>query len=74
MTGNKKTISIWYFVGLLLLAYGALIAGAGIYDLAAGIQRNTVHAELHPAIWWGALLFVLGLVYTVFFSPGRDKR
>ena len=25
-------LSIWFFIGLLLLAYGILILGAGIYD------------------------------------------
>lgn len=71
MSEHKEPISIWYFIGLLLTVYGVLITIAGIYDLVAGIQRNTVHAELHAAIWWGALLLVLGLVYVYFFSPKR---
>jgi nitric oxide reductase large subunit len=71
MSEHKEPISIWYFIGLLLTVYGVLITSAGIYDLVAGIQRTTVHAELHAAIWWGALLLVLGLVYVYFFSPKR---
>jgi len=51
-----------------------LIMGAGIYDLLAGIQRDTVHAELHAPIWWGALLLALGLIYVYFFSPKRRRQ
>ena len=28
-------ISIWFFIGALLLIYGVLILGAGLYDLAS---------------------------------------
>jgi H+/Cl- antiporter ClcA len=74
MSNPKEPISIWYFIGLLLTVYGVLIMGAGIYDLLAGIQRDTVHAELHAPIWWGALLLALGLIYAHFFSPKRRKQ
>ncbi len=74
MTEHKEPISIWYFVGLILTAYGILIMGAGIYDLAAGVRRDTVLAELHAGVWWGALLLALGVIYLYFFSPGRHKR
>jgi hypothetical protein len=74
MTEHKEPISIWYFVGLILTVYGVLIMGAGIYDLVAGVRRETVLAELHAGVWWGALLLVLGLVYLYFFTPGRRKR
>jgi hypothetical protein len=74
MTEQKQSISIWYFVGLLLTIYGALIMGTGLYDLVAGVERDTVLAELHAGVWWGALLLVLGVVYLYFFSPRRMKR
>ncbi len=73
MTEHKESISIWYFVGLLLTVYGVLIMGAGIYDLVAGIQRTTVLAEYHAPIWWGAFLLALGVIYVYFFSPRRQK-
>ncbi len=74
MAEQKEPVSIWYFVGLLLTVYGALITGAGLYDIVAGVKRETVLAELHPAVWWGALLLLLGLVYVYFFSPRRRAR
>jgi hypothetical protein len=74
MSETKKPIAIWYFIGLLLTVYGVLVLGASLYDLVAGIQRNTVLAEVHIGVWWGILLLVVGLVYVYFFSPGRQKK
>ncbi len=74
MSDTKKPIAIWYFIGLLLTIYGVLVLGAGLYDLIAGIQRQTVLAEVHIGVWWGILLLVVGLVYVYFFSPSRQKK
>jgi hypothetical protein len=30
-------------------------------------------AELHPDIWWGAILLVVGAFYTIKFYP-REKK
>ena len=68
---RKKTISIWYFIGLLILVYGVLILGAGLMGLTS--PPPVVMAELHVGIWWGALLIVIGLVYVYFFRPGRQR-
>ena len=65
-------IPIWLFVGALLLIYGLLILGSGIYDLYHPPEHATVLAELHPQIWWGALLVILGAVYTWTFRPGKN--
>jgi hypothetical protein len=66
-------VSIWFFIGILLLVYGVLITGAGLYDLVSPPARTVVLAELHAGIWWGALLLVLGGVYTYKFSPRRQS-
>ena len=73
MAEHKHFISIWLFIGLLLTIYGVLILGSGLWDLVNGIQRNTVLANLHAPIWWGGLMLVLGLVYTIAFRPRGDK-
>lgn len=69
MSHQRHFISIWLFIGVLLLIYGVLILGSGIYDLFSPPAQQTVLANLHAPIWWGALLTVLGAVYTVAFRP-----
>lgn len=66
-------ISIWFFIGALLLAYGVLILGAGIYDLVSPPEHPVHLAELHAGIWWGALLVILGGIYSIKFSPLKKK-
>ncbi len=73
MADHKHFISIWLFVGALLLIYGALILGSGIWDFYYPPAQKTVLSELHAQIWWGALLLALGLVYTIAFRPGKQK-
>lgn len=63
-------ISIWFFIGISLSLNGALILGAGIYQLIfppanAGVALFHLHANL----WWGALLLICGLFYCVRFAP-----
>lgn len=64
-------LSIWFFVGMLLLAYGVLICGAGIYELSNPPEHPVVRADLHAGIWWGALLLILGGIYTFRFRPSK---
>ena len=66
-------ISIWFFIGVLLTAYGVLITGSGIYDYFYPPAHQVVLANLHAGIWWGAVLLAIGLFYTIRFLPGRHK-
>ncbi len=66
-------IPIWFFIGILLTAYGILIVGSGIYGLLRPPQREVALSYLHADIWWGGLLFVLGLVYVLKFRPKRRQ-
>ncbi len=66
-------ISIWFFIGVLLTAYGVLITGAGLYELAVPEAEHTVLANLHSGIWWGALILLMGLFYVLRFRPTRPK-
>ena len=70
---QAKQISIWYFIGLLILVYGVLILGAGIQELVSPPANPLVLAELHVGIWWGALLVFLGGLYTYLFRPGSQS-
>jgi len=71
MSEQKYVISIWLFIGVLLLIYGVLIVASGIYDLYYPPAQVTVLGNLHPQIWWGALLVILGGIYTWKFRPGK---
>ncbi len=65
-------ISIWFFIGLILLIYGIIVFGAGIYGLFnPSFGADVVLHQLHSDIWWGALLVILGLVYIFKFKPGK---
>jgi hypothetical protein len=66
-------ISIWFFIGVLLLAYGVVITGAGLYEFVAPPERTVVLAELHAGVWWGAFMLVLGAVYTFKFLPKKQN-
>lgn len=66
-------VSIWFFIGSLLLIYGVLILGAGLYERAVPPEHPVVLSELHAGIWWGALLIVLGAFYSLRFAPWRNK-
>jgi len=60
---QKKMRPIWYFVGLVLLTIGVLVLLTGITMLAFGVKSPTALANLHPNIWWGAIMVVAGAVF-----------
>jgi hypothetical protein len=64
-------ISIWFFIGVLLAVYGVLITGSGIYGLFSPPEHQVVLANLHAGIWWGAVLLIIGLIYTIKFFPKK---
>jgi hypothetical protein len=68
---TKQMKPIWYFVGLMLSAMGAIILISGIFDYSSTATTKTVLANLHPAIWWGAIMIVAGLI---FFLSNRKAR
>jgi hypothetical protein len=66
--------SIWFFIGISLGVNGALILAAGIYQLLnPPANPGIVLYELHANVWWGALLLLLGLLYSIRFRPGRSE-
>jgi hypothetical protein len=67
-------LSIWFFIGILLVAYGVLITGGGIYELSSPPERPVVLANLHAGIWWGGVLLAIGLFYTIRFYPKKENK
>ncbi len=71
---ETHSISIWFFIGGLLVVYGAVILGAGIYGLIVPPAHPVVLNELHFSLWWGAILFVFGLIYAIKFFPKKKGK
>ena len=59
----KKMKPIWFFVGLILLVMGAVILATGVYDLVRHVESNKVLSYLHPAVWWGGMMTLFGLLF-----------
>ncbi len=59
----KQMLSIWLFIGLLLIVYGALIMGQGMWELFTPPSHPVVLAELRAGLWWGAMMLILGAVF-----------
>jgi hypothetical protein len=63
-------ISIWFFIGVSLAVNGALILGAGIYQVVnPPVDPGIVLFNLHANVWWGGVLLLIGLIYCFKFSP-----
>lgn len=72
---DENRISIWFFVGSLLTVYGIIIFIAGLPALLSpSIHTHVVLSKLHAGVWWGIVLFILGLVYVFSFWPGKKKK
>ena len=74
MSDRSGFISIWFFIGILLFIYGILICGTGIYEIFVPPEQQVAMANLRPAIWWGAMLSLLGAYYCVHFSPSKTRK
>lgn len=72
---EENRISIWFFVGSLLTVYGIIIVIAGLPALLSpSIHTHVVLSKLHAGVWWGCVLFIIGLVYVYNFWPGKNKK
>jgi hypothetical protein len=68
-----KSVSIWFFIGISLLVNGVLILGAGIYEVMHPPEFPTVLFQLHAGVWWGALLTLIGVIYSWRYAPSRAR-
>jgi len=57
---HSSGISIWFFIGVLLTVYGLTLPQMAV-------------ANYHASVWWGALLFAVGLFYGLRFRPSRES-
>jgi len=61
---TRSLVPIWFWVGLILTLYGAIITILGLLSLP-GKGHGTVLAHLHPDLWWGAIMLLFGLALLV---------
>ena len=66
---ERKMISIWIFIGALLMLYGVLIMGQGIWELFVPPEHPVVLGELRAPLWWGSLLMIIGAAFV-----GKNSR
>ncbi len=64
-------VSIWFFIGISLAVNGALILAAGLYQIVRPPANPVVLFNLHAGVWWGAILLLVGVLYSVSFAPRR---
>ena len=72
---DHHMIPVWFFVGIILLIYGIIITGTGIAELSSPpleALANMPGWVRHPAVWWGALLTVIGGLYVYLFKPKKS--
>jgi hypothetical protein len=68
-------IPIWFFIGVVLVAYGGMICGYGIYEwVSCNYPVGVQFPNLHTPVWWGGILFLVGVVYAVKFRPARSSH
>lgn len=68
---TKQMKPIWYFVGLMLAAMGAVVLVSGLAYYSGERIAKTVLSELHPALWWGAIMIVAGII--LFLANRKPK-
>ncbi|MCX7945125.1 MAG: hypothetical protein N2746_11520 [Deltaproteobacteria bacterium] len=70
METTKKMIPVWFWVGLMMVVYGILIVGIGVYYLVSPPQGYAAKWT-NPNLWWGLIMLVVG---GVFMFLGRNKK
>jgi hypothetical protein len=71
---KSAQIPIWFFIGVLLAAYGVIIFVTGVVRWIRPPAAPLIMDWLHPAVWWGLLLTAIGGLYTWRYWPGRRNE
>ena len=64
--GLQRSLKLWH-----LIIYGIIITAEGLWERSHPPTRMPILYELHAPIWWGGLMLVAGLTYTIRFWPKR---
>ena len=72
MTERRQMLPVWFFIGLLLTAYGVIILITALSEWSH--PPAVVLARYHPGIWGGVILLAIGGFYTIRFRPRRRRE
>lgn len=73
---DPSELSIWFFCGILALAYGLVLLFTGIAEFHAPPPNEVLLPwlqPLHPTLWWGVVMTVFGGFYTIRYRPHRAR-
>jgi hypothetical protein len=73
---DEHRIPRWLFIGGILLFFGVLICGAGLYSLSAppAVALRVARYAMQADLWWGAFMASVGVFYCVRYNPPRRAR
>jgi len=69
---HHQMLSVWLFIGVLLLVYGLIILFISIAEYSH--PAPVVLAKDHLNVWAGGLLTAVGGFYTIRFWPRSRRR
>lgn len=72
MRERRHMLPVWFFIGVLLTAYGAIILVTSVSDWNR--PSGAVLAGLHPGAWGGVVLLVLGGFYALRYRPRPPQK
>lgn len=68
---HREMLPVWFFIGVLLFVYGAIILSVGIREYHN--PAPVILARYHAGVWGGCLLLILGGFYALRYWP-RKRR
>ncbi len=71
MRERHHMLPVWFFIGLLLSAYGIIIFVTSLTDWSR--PSSAVLSRYHPGFWGGIVLLLVGGVYVLQFRPRRAR-
>ena len=72
MSERQHMLPVWFFIGILLTAYGVIIFITSLIDWPH--PSAAILSRYHPSFWGGILLLAIGGVYVFHFWPRQPRR
>jgi len=69
---QRDHVYIWAWVGAVLTTFGLIVLGTGLVEFSR--PPDTVLGDLHPRIWWGAIMTLTGCVFIALDLVASRRR